>query len=78
MTAAKFTADAEYSPSEIKAIYLELLARGAKAGVTYTVRGKSIQFPGPAEARATIDWCNQQIAAESSGIAQNRARLVRR
>lgn len=77
MSTTKFEANDAYSDEELLALYRELIARQAVAGVEYDIRGRRIRFPGMAEARAMIDWLEARIGA-AEGPAVNVARLHRR
>ena len=83
---AAYEADNAYTDAQLVAIYRELIARGAKAGVEYDIgshgRGRRIVFPGMKEAREMIEWLEDRIADEelatsAVGGAQNLARFQR-
>lgn len=70
---SQYEADATYTDAELLAIYRELIARGAKAGVEYDIgshgRGRRIVFPGMKEAREMIEWLEDRIADEELATA---------
>ncbi len=73
----KYEAADTYTDQEIVDLYRQLIARGAVSGEEYYIGNRRIRFPGLDNALKVIREFEQRVS-ESTGIASNRVRLVRR